>query len=731
MDRLQRRKPTSRPHSTSLKPPRPPRGPSFQPPPASRPLPEPSSPDGRQCKKVRFANEAGSHHIGGRQVASIRESTKSKVQGGDAKTAEFKSFKKLCEQSGHRSHSYKHSHLGIEPNVSKQKQESHNATLLRKFSVQGSTVCCDDPPATPSKNVEIPTEQVNVQSSNSEYDEKDTPHLNSHDYRPRFHVVTPIAQTSFEVTGISGREPVSGQIFSEKRSKLLKLAAKTVSMGSDELLQRRSEYVGDILQRLGANNIIRKQRNGSTRHRKTECRQDPTISDGHVVNLLDYKHSDFNSLTTLENHGQPSCYASDESFGFMALPWGYNQSRLWKNDLPRGNTEALECMALPWVCTKDISSSDQNRGTVHNQVSNLLLEDVEPCILGRPASGNELSLNVRTASYDQHGWSPLLSVPLAESFRDRLSFPCQIEEQHAVPYAISNASWQPDLFSSMERCFSSSVGLGKEDPKEAGWCDNSDASFSTRFDQLLGKSTASHFLGSGNEILGHNDFRCISNFHGSGSNSMVLSSNTSRQSSMHSTPGHPYELGPMSFHDSAVGVSCSGLIEKHSGVVELSDNSDKLLRVLDQLPVLSSSPNDEPGIWDHRHLRYITSCPTEDNGNTLCLEANDPGLKSLSSYSEHPCKQDWNSFYDSSTELWSSVQQLQSHTNLGAVFDLMSNGSSYSDSEGHHSLMLVQGNLNNDILGTTDLSFFGSFSAMDNIREVPVLSALPSDGITW
>jgi hypothetical protein len=35
------------------------------------------------------------------------------------------------------------------------------------------------------------------------------------------------------------REPISGQIFSEKRSKLLMIAAKTVSMGSVELFQRR------------------------------------------------------------------------------------------------------------------------------------------------------------------------------------------------------------------------------------------------------------------------------------------------------------------------------------------------------------------------------------------------------------------------------------------------------------------------------------------------------------
>lgn len=34
-------------------------------------------------------------------------------------------------------------------------------------------------------------------------------------------------------------EPWSGRIFSEKRGKLLKLAAKTMSMESSELLQRR------------------------------------------------------------------------------------------------------------------------------------------------------------------------------------------------------------------------------------------------------------------------------------------------------------------------------------------------------------------------------------------------------------------------------------------------------------------------------------------------------------
>jgi hypothetical protein len=51
----------------------------------------------------------------------------------DAKTAEFKFFKKLCEQSGHRSHSYKHSHLSVEQNVFKQEQGADLYTLSLLF----------------------------------------------------------------------------------------------------------------------------------------------------------------------------------------------------------------------------------------------------------------------------------------------------------------------------------------------------------------------------------------------------------------------------------------------------------------------------------------------------------------------------------------------------------------------------------------------------------------------
>ncbi|OEL27545.1 hypothetical protein BAE44_0011436, partial [Dichanthelium oligosanthes] len=656
----------------------------------------------------------------------------------------------LCEQSGHSSRSYKHSHQSIEPKFSKQKRdirmnflcyllflvESHNVITVRKFSVHGNTVCYDHPPATPAKNEEIPGEQVNVQSSHSEYDDKDTPQFNPHDCLPSIHVLTPIAQTSFDITGTSGnidKEPVSGQIFSEKRSKLLKIAAKTVSMGSAELLRRRSEFVGDILQRLCAKNIIRKQE-GSMRHRIIDCRQAPAIPKGRFDNLLDYRRRDFNSSIKLGRIGKSSSSnASDDACEFMALPWGHNQGPPsyidWKNDLPHGGREARECMTLPWVCVNDISSSDWKRGIVHNQVSNLLSKDVEPYIPRRPALANELNLNVQTASCDQDEWSPMLSVKLTESFRDRLSFPYQIEEQHqAIPYAIWNTSWQPDRHSSTEQCVSSSVGLEMEDPKESGLCDDSHSRFSSRFDLLSAKSAAPSFLHNGNEILENNDFRYISNFHVSQSNNLAFSANTGCLNSMFSTSERPYELGPKSLHDSAVGVSClAGLEEKYCREVELSDNSDRLLQVLDQLPVKftpSSFSKDKSRIQDDHLLRYITSCPPEVSSSILPLDASDSGLNSLSSYSTQPCKPDWNSLNDSSTELWSSVYQLQSHANLGAILGFMPNGSAYSDLvEGQHSLMLVQGNLNNDILGTTDLSFFGSCSALDNIGEAPMLAS--------
>jgi len=44
---------------------------------------------------------------------------------------------------------------------------SCNVTAPKKFYVHENTVYCDDPPATPAKNEEIPGEKISVQSSHS------------------------------------------------------------------------------------------------------------------------------------------------------------------------------------------------------------------------------------------------------------------------------------------------------------------------------------------------------------------------------------------------------------------------------------------------------------------------------------------------------------------------------------------------------------------------------------
>lgn len=74
---------------------------------------------------------------------------------------------------------------------------------------------------------------------------------------------------------------------------------------------------------------------------------------------------------------------------------------------------------------------------------------------------------------------------------------------------------------------------------------------------------------------------------------------------------------------------------------------------LDQLPVkftASSFSKYTSGILDHHH--------DSKDSSIFPVDANDTCLNSLSSYSEHPCKQDWESLCDFSQELWSSVSNL-------------------------------------------------------------------------
>lgn len=146
---------------------------------------------------------------------------------------------------------------------------------------------------------------------------------------------------------------------------------------------------------------------------------------------------------------------------------------------------------------------------------------------------------------------------------------------------------------------------------------------------------------------------------------------------------------------------------------------------LDQLPVkftASSFSKYTSGILDHHH-------DSKDSNSIFPVDANDTCLNSLSSYSEHPCKQDWESLCDFSQELWSSVHHVQSHGgSLGAIFGLTSNGSICNDFEDDQNITLAKGNPKNRLFGTSDLALFGSCSTMDSIRETPMLSL---DGVMW
>ncbi|PNT69073.1 hypothetical protein BRADI_3g48815v3 [Brachypodium distachyon] len=531
MDRPQRKNPSSGP----LKPPRPPRGTAFQPPPASRPRPDPSSPDGRPIKKVRFESKAGSHREYARQDSNTSRAEKTKAQdaGSDAKTTEFKFFKKLWEQSGCRSRSFRQPHQNIVPDIYKQKEgnriESHNVTSHKKFPVHKVTLCSVEAPATPANN-KISDEQVKVQASHSEYDNHDTPQLKPCDSLPTVQVFTPMIKTPFELAGISRNTDIehgSGRMFSDKRRILLKLAAKTVSMESCELFQRRSEFFADILQRLGADNIIRKK--DPMRKRNMVCRNTPAHQD--LPSFLD-----------------------------------------WRNGLPCGDNEAHDCMPVRSAHTIDLASFDMKRQTVHNQVSNWLLEDVQPHSRVKPISANELGCIIRTGSYDHHGWDPMLSETFAESIPDRMFLPCQTVEQSLVPHEVSNTFWQPELCSSLERCTSRSVRLEGGDSVEAGLFDNSDAGLLSRFGQLHAKCTSSSFLGPKDGILDHNSFSDTYNFHVSDRNNILLDTNRSCLNSICSTSDYPSELRPKSFSDSAVRMSCfAETEEKYSSEAELFD----------------------------------------------------------------------------------------------------------------------------------------------------------------
>jgi hypothetical protein len=143
---------------------------------------------------------------------------------------------------------------------------------------------------------------------------------------------------------------------------------------------------------------------------------------------------------------------------------------------------------------------------------------------------------------------------------------------------------------------------------------------------------------------------------------------------------------------------------------------------LEEEKFTASSFSKYPGIVDRHH-------DPKDRNSILPVGADDACLDSLSPYSEHPCKQNWENTSDFSTELWSSSHHAQSRDgSLGAMFGFTSDQSICSDFEDDHSMALVAANPKSSYFGTSDRAFFDSRSAMDSIRETPMLSL---DCVRW
>ncbi|KAE8773347.1 hypothetical protein D1007_54496 [Hordeum vulgare] len=312
----------------------------------------------------------------------------------------------------------------------------------------------------------------------------------------------------------------------------------------------------------------------------------------------------------------------------------------------------------------------------------------------------------------------MLLVTVTEPISNRLSFPCQIREQSMVPLAISDTSWQPELSRSLEHCASRPLGLEVDGLIEAGLFDNSDPGLLSAFDQSHEKCTSSSFLGLRNGILDDNSFSRISNFHVSESNGIVLNPDRSCLNSICSTSDYPFEQRSKSFSDSAARISCmTGMEENHLTEAELFDNPDTgLLQGLDRLPLkFTASSFSKYTSGDHHH-------DPKDSNRNLCMDANDTCLDSLSSYSEHSCKQNWESLCDFSTESWPSSHHAQSRGgSLEAMFGFSSNGSICNDFEDDNSMTLVEDNTKSGLFGTLDLALFGSCSTSDSISETPML----------
>ncbi|XP_020084566.1 uncharacterized protein LOC109707590 isoform X3 [Ananas comosus] len=276
--------------------------------------------EARQRKKVKFADSVGKDDICRKHNTTFLQPVRTQSQIDGAKTSEFKYFKKLLEGAN-----YKVSSHDSFSKATKERDESHNAMIdesgIRSFSL-------------PTQNCPPITDGVSGSCEGSALTHTALCKSDSSRCLSPILKVTPQAQQSsfllLESARSYGRVYEHGGVFSEKRNKLMKLAAKTLSLEKDEFLLR-SDITSDFMERLH----IKKKSDSKACSRQhslaVSSKSDP------LMRLHYFESTDIESMTSRKSSRKD--LPSKEAGELIALPWEHD--KIWAS-----NSRAVEPSCL-------------------------------------------------------------------------------------------------------------------------------------------------------------------------------------------------------------------------------------------------------------------------------------------------------------------------------------------------------------------------------------------------
>ncbi|XP_072986473.1 uncharacterized protein [Typha latifolia] len=394
----------------------------------------------KQRKKVKFADSVGTTDISSKQDAPLLQTERSQsptlVDG--AKTSEFKYFKKLSEEADHKLLSYKLPPQDVDLKTSKERDVASKSDIRRfLMPIQKATPTAVRSSVSPSRfSRECELNAVTCRSDRNRYL---LPVLSA----------TPIAQRSSftlpEASKHSGTVFEHEGMFLEKRSKLLKLASKTLSIEMDEFPVRRSDLITELLQRL---RIVKKSDN----HEK--------LSNS----FLNVARGIHHSLASSNFHG-----SSEELYDQEQTIFGSTgRKSLRKDSLSHGSKEAGELLiASPWEYA-DVEAFPHlhalESGLQHIKKSNWAdLQSSEPHVLNESPSVVELTMECEYGNYRHHPKGHMLSLSSSPNIiPNQFSSHCRLAEQSVVPFTNSTSLGLCSLHNPAEQFTSQLIGWTEE-----------------------------------------------------------------------------------------------------------------------------------------------------------------------------------------------------------------------------------------------------------------------------